>query len=220
MQANDLPASRSLVTRYANQTVLAVGAHPDDAEIAVGGTLARLARAGARVVLAVMSVPEPAAVRIAEARQAADLLGCELLFANEPGRRIDDLKHHELVEAIDRIVHGCRPALLLTHAASEFHSDHLTVHHACIAAQRLADFDLLNFHPTMCRPVPVAFHPSAYVDVSSTFEVKMAAIAAHASQFGARALSLELFRDHARLQGRMIGARYAEALHVSRLILQ
>jgi LmbE family N-acetylglucosaminyl deacetylase len=71
----------------------------------------------------------------------------------------------------------------------------------------------------MTRAVPVAFHPRAYVDVSDTIELKMQAIEAHASQFGARGLDTELFRDVARLAGRMAGVKYAEGLDVGRMLL-
>ena len=37
-----LPQSQSLASRYAGRTVVAIGAHPDDLEIGIGGTLAKL----------------------------------------------------------------------------------------------------------------------------------------------------------------------------------
>lgn len=207
--------------RYAGRTVLAIGAHPDDLELAVGGTLARLAGAGARVVMAVISIPSDYATRHAEARRAAEILGCELrVMMNGHGpRRVDDLKNYELVNMLDALVRDLEPAAVLTHSASEFHRDHVNVHNACVSTQRLRQFDFFSYSPTMCRPVPVQFHPRLYVNVTGTIEKKMQAIDAHASQFGSRGISTELYRDVARLNGRMVGVDYAEGLDVGRMLL-
>ena len=67
--------------------------------------------------------------------------------------------------------------------------------------------------------MPVQFHPRAYIDVSDTIELKMQAIAAHTSQFGTRGLETEMYRDIARLNGRMVGVQYAEGLDVGRMLL-
>ena len=65
------PLGRSLASRYAGQTVVAIGAHPDDLEIGIGGTLARLQRVGARVIMVVASIPKDFEIRLAEARRGA-----------------------------------------------------------------------------------------------------------------------------------------------------
>jgi len=212
--------SISLASRYGGRTVLAIGAHPDDLELAVGGTLARLSRESARVVMAVISIPADFATRQAEAQQAAAILGCELRVLVENGcARIDDMKSYQLVGLLDALVRELQPAAVLTHSASEFHRDHVAVHNACLSTQRLRAFDLFHFSPTMTRAVPVSFHPRAYVDISTTIETKMQAIAAHASQFGARGLEAEMYRDLARLNGRLAGVKYAEGLDVGRMLL-
>jgi LmbE family N-acetylglucosaminyl deacetylase len=210
----------ALAARYAGHTVLAIGAHPDDLELAVGGTLARLARSGARVVMAVVSIPADFETRRDEAQRAAEILGCELRFlVEERCKRIDDIKNYELVGMLDRLVRSLEPAAVLTHSASEFHGDHLAVHNACLSTQRLKPFDFFHFNPTMTRAVPVAFHPRAYVDVSETIDTKMRAIEAHASQFGSRGLDTEMYREIARMNGRMVGVKYAEGLDVGRMLL-
>ena len=205
---------------YAGRTVLAVGAHADDIELAVGGTMARLRRAGARVVMLVVSLPGDAKRRRREAEQAAAILGCELrVLVEDGGRRIEDLKSYELVAMIDREVRELEPAAMLTHGPSEFHRDHVLVHEACVSSQRLRYFDFFTYQPNFCRPVPIAFHPRAYVDISDTIDTKMRAIEAHESQFKCRGLDTALYRDIARMNGRMIGVQYAEGLDVGRMIL-
>ena len=61
------PVARSFSARYAGRTVVAVGAHPDDVELGIGGTLAALSEGGARVVMAICSVPVNLETRYAEA---------------------------------------------------------------------------------------------------------------------------------------------------------
>jgi N-acetylglucosamine malate deacetylase 1 len=214
------PRSVSLASRYGGRTVLAIGAHPDDVELAIGGTLARLARESARVVMAVISIPADFETRRDEARQAAAILGCELRILVENGCcRIDDMKSYQLVSMLDALVRELQPAAVLTHSACEFHRDHIAVHNACLSTQRIKAFDLFHFSPTMTRAVPVSFHPRAYIDVSDTIELKMKAIEAHLSQFGGRGLDSEMYRDLARLNGRMVGVKYAEGVDVSRMLL-
>jgi LmbE family N-acetylglucosaminyl deacetylase len=210
----------SIAERYAGKTVIAVGAHADDVELAVGGTMARLRRAGARVVMVVLSLPGDARVRRREAEQAAAILGAELRVVMDDGkRRIEDLKSYELVAMIDREVKELAPAAMFTHGPSEFHRDHVLVHEACVSSQRLRFFDFFTYQPNFCRPVPVSFHPKAYVDISDTIETKMRAIEVHHSQFKCRGLDTEIYRDIARMNGRMIGVQYAEGLDVARMLL-
>ena len=209
-----------IAQRYSGKTVLAVGAHADDVELAVGGTIASLRRGGARVVMVVVSLPGDYQQRMVEARQAASILGCELrVLMGDASRRIEDLKSYELVAMIDREVREHRPAAMLTHGPAEFHRDHVLVHEACVSSQRLCYFDFFTYHPNFCRPVPVPFHPRAYVDITDTIDTKMRAIAAHQSQFKCRGLSTEIYRDIARLNGRMVGVQYAEGMDVARMLL-
>jgi LmbE family N-acetylglucosaminyl deacetylase len=221
MTETSLEPAYSLASRYTGQTVLVIGAHPDDAELAIGGSIARLARAGARVVVAVVSIPADYDTRKREAAHAARILGCELRFLVDEGActRVEDMKSYQLVGVLDAVVRELKPAAVFTHHAAEFHRDHVAVHNACVSTQRLRAFDFFTFSPTMCRPVPVAFHPRAYVDVTRTIEAKMAAIDAHASQFGDRGISTEMYRDMARMNGRMVGVQYAEGLDVVRMLL-
>ena len=211
--------SVSLASRYGGRSVLAIGAHPDDLELAIGGTLARLSRESVHVIMAIVSIPSSFDIRKAEAERAAEILGCELRLMVDQACRIDDMKNYQLVGMLDELVREFKPTAVLTHSANEFHRDHVAVHNACFSTQRLQPFDFLHFNPTMTRAVPVSFHPRAYIDVSTTIELKMQAIEAHASQFGERGLDTDMWRDIARVNGRMVGVKYAEGLDVSRMLL-
>ena len=209
-----------LAQRYSGQTVLAVGAHADDVELAVGGAIAALRRGGARVVMVVVSLPGDSKQRMVETKEAAHILGCELrVLMVDATRRIEDMKSYELVAMIDREVKEYQPAAMFTHGPAEFHRDHVLVHEACVSSQRVRYFDFFTYHPNFCRPVPVPFHPRAYVDITETIDTKMRAIEAHQSQFKCRGLGIDVYRDIARLNGRMVGAQYAEGLDVVRMLL-
>jgi LmbE family N-acetylglucosaminyl deacetylase len=212
-------AGRSFAARYLGHTVLAIGAHPDDIELGIGGTLALLTGAGVKVVMGIVSAPANYETRVAEAEESAAILGCELRVLLKDGcKRIEDLKHYELVGLLDGLVRECKPAAVLTHGPTDFHRDHVMVYETTLSAQRLAQFDLYSYAPTMTRPVPVTFQPRAYIDISATIGTKLKAIAAHKSQFFSRGLTFEFYRDMARLNGRMAGVEYAEALDVGKIL--
>ena len=129
----------------AGRTILAIFAHPDDESIACGGTLARAADAGARVVLLCASRGEAGSVcdaalvpdgdlgrvRTHELRDAAAVLGiAELIVMDHPDGdlRWDHVPelHHEIVTTIQRY----RPDAVITFAEDGlyWHLDHIGVH--------------------------------------------------------------------------------------------
>src|SRR6266498_1669403 len=125
-----------------NMNVLAVGAHPDDLEILCGGTLARCAERGDRVTMLVMSdgsaghaeiaAPELAQIREAEARAAAAVIGAELVWLGLRDEFVfnDEPTRLKLLNAI----RGAQPELILTHAAEDYHPDHVATHRAVFDA--------------------------------------------------------------------------------------
>jgi LmbE family N-acetylglucosaminyl deacetylase len=140
-------------SRLDGRTVLAVFAHPDDESLACGGTLARLADAGVRVVLLCASrgeagsISDPAlvpdgdlgAVRTRELHHAAAVLGVrDVLVMDHPDGdlRWDDVPelHAEIVGAI----RNYRPDAVVTFDADGlyWHLDHVGVHERTLTAVR------------------------------------------------------------------------------------
>ncbi|MCM2304226.1 MAG: PIG-L family deacetylase [Elusimicrobia bacterium] len=218
--APERPEARRIdvLSKYAGSTVIAVGAHPDDLELGCGGTLARLSRAGARVVMVVVSIPSSLRSRRLEATRAAEILGCEVRFLT-PNRcsRVEDLKTHQLVGMIDAQVKELEPAAMFTHCLANLHLDHKLAYEACMASQRLRYFDIFCYSPTSCHAVNIAFYPHAYIDISETIEEKMKAIRVHSSQFDSRGLNTERYREADSRMGQIIGADYAEGVEIVRM---
>jgi LmbE family N-acetylglucosaminyl deacetylase len=144
--------------RLDGRTVLAVFAHPDDESLACGGTLARLADAGVRVVLLCASrgeagsISDPTlvpngdlgAVRTRELNEAAAILGVrDVLVLDHPDGdlRWDDVPelHADIVAAIQHY----RPDAVVTFDADGlyWHLDHVGVHERTLTAVRSFGID-------------------------------------------------------------------------------
>jgi N-acetylglucosamine malate deacetylase 1 len=180
--------------------ILALGAHPDDIEIYMFGTLSAARAQGAELALAIATDGARggmgdgkalALTRAAEARAAAALLGVEPRFLAFPdGALVADAS---LVDALRMLLAWTRPDLIITHAPNDYHGDHRALSEAVRLA---AGFSApVLFADTMGG---TGFVPTHYVDVTGHFPLKAQAIRAHASQdperFLARAESLNAFR--------------------------
>lgn len=196
--------------------VLAFGAHPDDLEVGAGGLLARLAAEGAKVTLAVVSIPNNAEQRKEEALAGADVLDADLfiLYEDKPCR-VEDIPMHELVRRFDTIVGDTRPDLVITHSAHDLHWDHGLVNRATVSALRRTPCDLLAFLSSPEMNAQSRSIGQCFADISKTIDTKIAAISAHRSQVPK--LDLESSRDLARAMGRISGYEYAEAYEVLRV---
>ena len=175
--------------------VLAVGPHPDDVELAAGGTVALLTAAGYRVVVLDLTRGERAtrgtpAERAQEAARAASILGAdrECLELPDTGLTADD---PDQVAAVVSALRHHRPRLLLTLHADDDHPDHREgadlVERAWYLAG-LAGYPGSSAPPFRPRRLLFAmgrrsFFPSLVVDVAPVYAKKREALGASASQF-------------------------------------
>jgi LmbE family N-acetylglucosaminyl deacetylase len=196
--------------------VLAFGAHPDDLEVGAGGLLRRLSDQGADVYMAVVSVPNRADERRAEARKGADVIGAELFILHEEKQcRVEDIPMHELVRRFDQLIGDIRPDLVITHSANDLHWDHSLVNRATVSALRRTPCDLLAFLSSPEMNAQTRSMGQCFADISTTIEAKIEAISCHQSQLAR--LDLESTRDLARAMGRISGYAYAESYEVLRV---
>ena len=220
-----------------NVDVLAIGAHPDDVELGVGGIIAKMTRQGFRVAILDLTQGElgtrgTAQERAGEAGEAARLLG--VAVRQNAGLRDGFLQNDETQRSIVvRFVREFRPRLLLAPMSPDRHPDHAAAHELVRDANYLAGLKKLEAGGEPYRaPVAYFYHPyegpgnaaALVVDVSDTFDEKLAALRAYASQFhnpnyqaDATWIASREFWDsiaaRARVWGARIGVQYGEPLY-------
>ncbi len=222
---------------FAEDRILAVVAHPDDAELLCAGTLARAKEDGADISICVCCngdkghssrpVENLAEVRQQEMAAAADVLGANLYLLNIPDGELADntANRRSLIE----IVRRCKTTHLLAHASTDYHPDHQ-------AASKLAEaaswFSASRGHktesPALHSPPALwwmdtvnmlGFEPGLFIDVSDYASVKEDMLACHRSQLarsndGDFSSLLELMRLQYRTRGMQSGVEAAEAFRI------
>jgi N-acetylglucosamine malate deacetylase 1 len=222
--------------------VIAVGAHPDDVEIACGGTLASLAQQGYSVGIVDLTDGEPTPnspgpdVRLAESRRAGEVLGIRQRFLLDlPNRRLFD--SFEARVALARVFRRHRPKIVIgfgdkTPMASPDHWQAMQITDAAVFYSRLTKWDE-HFDHTVPHTIPVqlyfrlAFEPqhlAGYpshitMDISQTLERKLESIRCYETQFPpAKAHVLERVRGAALLAGAAAGFDAGEVFVCTRAL--
>jgi len=216
--------------------VIAVGAHPDDVEVAVGGTLATLARQGYRVGIIDLTDGEPTpgssgpAERLDEARKAAEILGVHVRITLDlPNRRLFD--SFEARVALAKEFRRYRPRIVLgiadkTPLASPDHWQAMQITDAAVFYSRLTKWDgefaglpVHTVHQLLWYPLgfhqqtPTTAAGTMVVDISGSLEKKLAAVAAYESQFPSQKRRVyDMIEHQARLLGQASGFAAGEIL--------
>jgi N-acetylglucosamine malate deacetylase 1 len=171
--------------------ILAIGAHPDDLEIYAFGTLSAWAAMGADLTLAIATdgarggtapAAEMTRRRAAETATALAPLGRPLHLDFPDGALRADTA---LEDRLRDLIRDSAPDLLVTHAPNDYHADHRALSAAALQA---AGFSVpVLFMDTMNG---TGFSPSHWVDVTTHWPAKTAAILAHTSQDPARFVAM------------------------------
>jgi LmbE family N-acetylglucosaminyl deacetylase len=164
--------------------ILAVGAHPDDLEIFIGGSLFAWQAMGAAISLAVatdgaaggrQAPGDLRRIRRAEAEAAAAPLGIAPRFLDFPDGTL--LPDAPLIGALSGLIAEVRPDLVVTHAPNDYHADHRAL---SVAASAAVSFAAPLLWADTLRGT--GFVPTHWVDVTPYFDAKCTGIRAHASQ--------------------------------------
>ncbi|TMW73573.1 bacillithiol biosynthesis deacetylase BshB1 [Alteribacter natronophilus] len=212
--------------------ILAVGAHPDDVEIGMGGTIALHTSRGystsiINLTKAELSSNGTVETRQDEAEQAASLLGVEkLIQLDYPDRGLAECRE-EIVQKLTYHIRTLRPRHVFAPGIRDRHPDHTET--GRLVKEAVFNAGIQKYNPSLGGPFrPEAFwyyqingmtDPRYVVDISTVIDRKLEALQAYKSQFSsgpdtvATPLTdayIERVRSREHITGQLIGVRYGE----------
>ncbi len=223
--------------------VLVIAAHPDDEVLGCGATIARLAREGAEVHIAILGegitsrrasreAGDPAEVKAIRecSRRASSLLGAkDLILHDLPDNRFDTVPLLDVVKLVEELVTRLQPQAVYTHHGGDLNIDHAITSRAVLTATRavagcpvreLLMFEVPSSTEWAFQQLEPVFRPTVFTDVRETIEIKIKAMALYEGE--ARAFphprSAEALRAIARRWGSVAGVDAAEAFELVRSI--
>jgi LmbE family N-acetylglucosaminyl deacetylase len=213
-KAGELIEAGRLARAAGRETVLAIGAHPDDVEIGAAGTL--LAHRAAGDTVAILTLSRGARggdqlQRARESQEAADVLGARLF--------LDDLEDTHIAEGsptigvIDQVIAEIQPTIVYTHSINDVHQDHRNTHRAALVACRRVGRVYCYQSPS----ATVDYRPTYFVTIDDHLSGKLKAIDTFGTQVGVRDyLEPGLISSTARYWSRYCGGHHAEPFEVIR----
>jgi N-acetylglucosamine malate deacetylase 1 len=201
--------------------MVAILAHPDDAEILAGGTLYKHRQRGDSVEICSLTYP-PDSLRGQEGAEGARRLGIDFMCFGLPDMAVSRYTPDD-VERLAAFLLARPPDIVLTHWQDDTHPDHVaSVRLVIEALVRYAVSHGLDDVDASRRAFPQvwacdtygalgshgSFEAEWYIDISAVWEQKIHALAAHASQTPAH--WTDLVGRHNAFYGARCNRPYAE----------
>jgi len=224
-------------------SILVIAAHPDDEILGCGGTMARLAREGHEVRIAILaegissrySHREDADQRQLEhlhgrAQLAAEAVGAkELVLCRLPDNRMDTVPLLDIVKIVEELVVRFRPQVVYTHHPGDLNIDHGVVHRAVLTATRpvvgqcvseIYAFEVPSSTEWAFQRLEPLFRPSVFVDITETLETKIRALSYYDTETRKfpHPRSAEALRAIATRWGSVVGLPAVEAFELIRSV--
>jgi bacillithiol biosynthesis deacetylase BshB1 len=221
--------------------ILAIGAHPDDVEIGMGGTIAKYAKKGLKIGICDLTMAElssngTVAIRQEEAKLAGEILGLtKRIQLSLPDRGLYITE--TAIKSIVTIIREYRPKIIFVPYFEDRHPDHgqcsRLVEEAVFSAgiRKFKDSQDQPSHrvQTIYYYMINGFHkPDFVVDISDTINQKLDSMRAYVSQFEMLVGStntpltngyIETVENRERLFGKEVGVVYAEGFKTKKPIL-
>lgn len=197
--------------------ILAIGAHPDDCELAIAGTLLCHVNRGDKVhILCVTDGEHLAQGRTKESEKSAKLIGCSISFLHLPDTKV---KHDiTTITLIEKIIKRVNPQRVYVHSLSDLHQDHQNVCRSTLIAARHV-LQILFFTSAERQIGMGAFTPNYYVDITKYMKRKIRIAKLHKSIATQKDyFSEQLIIGEAAYWGSKIRVAYAEVFEVYKFV--
>ena len=205
-----------------SENILVFGAHPDDIEIGMGGTVAKLSRLGYNVKLVIATLPnfterDKKEERKMEAIRSSKVLGCpEPDFLDLPTEQM--VHSRKLIGIMDKYMLDYKPAAVFTQWIGDSHQDHQTLTKSVISGSRDTT-DLYMYETTIPGGITEqAFRPQLFINMTDYIEPKKSALECFESQ-QARCgpIWIDAIVGRAAYRGYQLNCKYAEAFEIIRI---
>jgi len=185
--------------------VLAFGAHPDDIEFRMAGTLLKMKKRGDEIFMCVTTngeigsyrhtKAEIAEIRKKEAQASADVIGAELIWMGERDEFLFDNEPTRM-KFIETVRHARPDIIFAPPPFMDYNQDHDITGYLAFVARVLSTIKLIETESPVVDHIPPLFYctphglndnykPEYFVDITETFETKMKMFLCHQSQQGA-----------------------------------
>jgi len=218
-----------------NGRVLIIGAHPDDGVLGLGGTIVRQAKEGKESFMCIVTsayTPDWSAKYVRnqkkEVEKSNKILGIEeTRYLNFPAAKLDTISHKVLNDTLLETINFYKPDTIFVPHKGDLHLDHRIVFESTLVAARPRFHrgevrTILSFSTMESGFMVEPFLPNYYVDITETFEAKLAALMEFKSEVrpSPHPRSPDVVRALARKWGSEAGVEYAEAFMLVRHIVK
>lgn len=221
------------------KNLLVVAAHPDDEVLGCFATVAKMIKDGWTAYVLILSGGKTSRGKVDQAeldhlvremKDANELIGVKKVFqADFPDNAFDSVPLLNIVKEIERIKEVTRPMVVITHHVGDMNIDHQLTHRAVLTATRPMLDECVQTVLSMEVPSSTEwnsfdqnsiFVPNVFVDVSSTIDLKVAAMGKYRSELRKypHPRSLRYIKELASINGKRVGLRYSENFHLVRTL--
>lgn len=202
-----------------SKTIIAFGAHPDDLEIGMGGTITKLSAMGYNVQPVIATLPnfirsDTKEGRKSESMLSAKVMGCKspIFLDLSPEQMVFGRK---LVTLIDSLITEHKPDSVFTQWYGDSHQDHQILTSSVISACRNQN-NLFMYETTIPGGITEnSFRPQLFVDITETIDIKKNALECFQSQsIRCGEIWIPAVIGRCSYRGYQVDAKYAEAFEV------